>query len=63
MYDLMTMIIEKKQNGANITGITFWGLYDTVSWRGKYAPLLFSSGMNDPKESFYKVIEAAGVES
>lgn len=58
MYQLMRKIIEKKEAGANITGITFWGLYDAISWRANWAPLLFNSGMNDPKASFYKVIEA-----
>ena len=58
MYQLMRKIIEKKEAGANITGITFWGLYDAISWRANWAPLLFGSGMNDPKASFYKVIEA-----
>lgn len=56
---LMKMLIEKKKAGANITGITFWGLSDSNSWRSKYSPLLFVSGMNTPKASFYKVIEAA----
>lgn len=60
LYDLMSLLIAKKESGANITGVTFWGLYDTISWRASYSPLLFASGMDDPKESFYKVIEAAG---
>lgn len=58
-YQLMKTIIAKKKAGANITGITIWGLYDGVSWRGNYSPLLFASGMNDPKASFYRVIDAA----
>ncbi len=59
LYRLMQTILAKKQAGANITGVTFWGLYDTISWRADYSPLLFSSGLNAPKESFYRVIEAA----
>lgn len=59
LFRLMQTIAAKKRAGANITGVTFWGLYDTISWRAKYSPLLFSSGLDAPKESFYRVIEAA----
>ncbi|MCH5264383.1 MAG: endo-1,4-beta-xylanase [Lachnospiraceae bacterium] len=64
--DLMKMLVEKQKNldtsknSKGITGVTIWGLYDTVSWRASYAPLLFGSGINDPKPSFYAVLEAAG---
>lgn len=58
MGKLMTMLRQKKESGVDITGITFWGLYDSVSWRGTYSPLLFGAGFDDPKESFYAVINA-----
>jgi len=54
--DLMKMFIEKKKAGANITGLTFWGLADTNSWRRSGKPLLFSA-LFCPKDVFYKVIE------
>ena len=60
-FDLMKMLIDKKQNGANITGITFWGLYDEMSWRKDGKPLLFVD-MNTPKEAYYAVIKAADPE-
>lgn len=59
LFRLMQTVAARKRAGANITGVTFWGLYDTISWRAKYSPLLFSSGLDAPKESFYRVIEAA----
>jgi len=56
--DLFKMLIEKKNGGANITGVTIWGLYDGISWRRKYKPLLFS-GIDEPKDAFFAVMDAA----
>ena len=49
---------DKNANPKGITGVTVWGLYDSCSWRNNI-PLLFGSGINDPKPSFYAFIEAA----
>lgn len=49
---------DKNVNPKGITGVTIWGLYDTCSWRSNI-PLLFASGINDPKPSFYAFLEAA----
>lgn len=49
---------DKTVNPKGITGVTIWGLYDTCSWRNNI-PLLFASGINDPKPSFYAFLEAA----
>lgn len=57
VYDLMTAILSAKKAGANITGITWWGLYDSVSWRSSDKPLLFSS-LNSPKASYQKALQA-----
>jgi endo-1,4-beta-xylanase len=56
VYDLMKSILAVKKSGGNITGITWWGLYDSVSWR-KDNPLLFS-GLYNPKESYYSALQA-----
>ena len=56
--DLIKMLVSKKKAGADITGITFWGLCDSNSWRWDGKPLLFSA-LFCPKDAFYKVIEAA----
>ncbi|MBQ9766703.1 MAG: endo-1,4-beta-xylanase [Lachnospiraceae bacterium] len=57
LYELMTGILQVKKNGGNITGLTFWGLADNLSWRGPQSPLLFSV-FNTPKKSYYQVLEA-----
>lgn len=57
VYDLMAAILSAKKSGAKITGITWWGLYDSVSWRSSDRPLLFSS-LNSPKASYYKALQA-----
>jgi endo-1,4-beta-xylanase len=46
-------------NPKGVTGITLWGLYDTISWRASCSPLLFDTGITDPKASFYEFINAA----
>lgn len=64
--DLMTLLIQKHKNrntavnAKGITGVTVWGLLDTESWRSYSRPLLFGSSIDDPKDSFYAVVEAAG---
>lgn len=56
-YDLMTAILAMKKAGANITGVTWWGLYDSVSWRSSQNPLLFSS-LTTPKAAYTSVLQA-----
>lgn len=56
--DFFNMLVTKKKNGVNITGVTFWGLCDTNSWRRDGKPLLFSAVFS-PKPVFYEVIETA----
>ncbi len=56
-YDLMSYLLEIKKNGGNITGLTYWGLGDSNSWRGNQTPLLFSAP-GKPKDAYYKVIQA-----
>ena len=56
-YDLMSAILSMKKKGANITNITYWGLYDSVSWRSSQNPLLFSS-LTTPKKAYTQVLQA-----
>lgn len=52
MYDLMSSILTLKKNGGNITGITFWGISDDVTWIKGETPLLFSTlGVSKPAYS------------
>ena len=52
--DIMKLLISR-----GITGVTVWGLYDTISWRKPTSCLLFGSGLDDPKAAFYSFIDAA----
>lgn len=62
---IVQMILDKNKardkavSPKGVTGLTLWGLYDAVSWRSSYSPLLFGKSLQDPKPSFYAFIEAA----
>lgn len=57
VYELMKYILDIKKEGGKITGITYWGLSDDVSWRKTETPLLFST-LTKPKKSYYEVLKA-----
>lgn len=57
-YDLMKMLMEEKDSGAKITGVTWWGPSDLTSWRSDGVPLLFGDYWQ-AKEHYFKVIWAA----
>ena len=57
MYKLMKNVCELKKNGANITGVTYWGLSDKVTWINNATPLIFSD-LGTPKEAYNKVLQA-----
>jgi len=57
LYSLMKQVVALKKNGANITGITHWGLGDDVTWITGEKPLMFSS-VGKPKSAYYSVIQA-----
>jgi len=57
-YDIMKALLTAKKNGANITGITLWGMYDSMSWRSGQSPLLFKNNMNSPKQAYTQVLKA-----
>lgn len=56
-YDLMVMLQQEKDQGAKITGITWWGPSDTHSWRKDGVPLLFSN-YGQAKKHYNQVLEA-----
>ena len=65
VIDFMEMVIAKQKNRnktvspKGITGLTIWGLYDSISWRGKSQPLLFGTSIDDPKPAFQAFLEAS----
>lgn len=54
--EIMDAVLDLKDAGGNITGITLWGLSDGNSWRSSETPLLYSA-INKPKFAYYKVLE------
>lgn len=56
-YDLFKKINALKKNGGKITGVTWWGLSDQVTWIKDARPLLFSNPTT-PKSAYYKVLQA-----
>lgn len=57
-YNLMMLLMDKKDKGAKITGVVWWGLADDCSWRRDGIPLLFSKKWQ-AKEHYFNVIDAA----
>lgn len=57
LYDLMKNVLRIKKAGGKITGLTWWGISDQVTWIKGERPLLFSY-LNVPKSSYYNVIQA-----
>ncbi len=59
----MDLLVFKQKNRdtrvspKGITGVTIWGLYDTISWRDQMDPLLFGNGTDDPKLSYVAVMD------
>ena len=52
-YELINKIIEGNAEGTTkVSGITYWGFADNLSWRGDRSPLLFDSNLKH-KYSYY----------
>ena len=52
-YDLINGLFELKDAGkVNLDALTFWGFYDSMSWRKEASPLLFDQKFQ-PKYAFF----------
>ncbi len=58
-FKFMKGLVDFVRDGAKITGVTFWGLSDSVSWRYGEEALLYGDSINDPKKTLYAVYAAA----
>ena len=56
-YDLMKRLLKLKVEGADITGITWWGVGDNVSWRPGENALMFTN-IDTPKKTYFQVLKA-----
>lgn len=55
-YNLVNLIVEGNEAGTtNVSGITFWGITDGVSWRKERSPLLFDRSIK-PKYAYFGAI-------
>lgn len=54
--EFMKTLLMLAQDGGKITGVTFWGHGDTVSWLKEYTPLMFTH-IGRPKDVYYKVLQ------
>lgn len=56
-YELVNKIIEGNKAGTtNVSGITFWGVSDGLSWRRDRSPLLFDLDFK-PKYSYFGAVQ------
>lgn len=53
--DLFRGLVKLKKEGYPITGVTIWGLSDTLTWRSGEYPLLFNTDLT-PKDAYYAVL-------
>lgn len=58
-FNFLKGLVDFKKAGGNISGITFWGLSDAVTWRFGKSALLYGKSINDPKKSLYAAYAAA----
>lgn len=58
-FNFMKGLVDFRKAGGNITGVTFWGLSDAVTWRFGQSALLYGTSIKDPKKSLYAVYSAA----
>lgn len=56
-YKLFRALLEAKKNGANLTGVTIWGLTDDNSWKKESSPLIFRGDLT-AKLAFTGIVNA-----
>jgi endo-1,4-beta-xylanase len=56
--DIMSILVNANAGKPEpvVTSITIWGLYDGVSWRAEWNPLIFT-GLYNPKPAYYDLMD------
>lgn len=54
--EVMEMLLEFARKGEKITGLTFWGASDNISWLKEYNPLMFTH-LGRPKDAYYMALQ------
>ncbi|MBR2407925.1 MAG: endo-1,4-beta-xylanase [Lachnospiraceae bacterium] len=54
--EFMEMVLEFARKGEKITGLSFWGSGDSISWLKEFSPLMFTH-LGRPKDAYYKVLQ------
>ncbi len=56
-YDLINGLFERVDAGkVKMDALTFWGFWDTASWRKEYYPLLYAEDLS-PKPAYYGALQ------
>ena len=53
------LVAYQKASDHAITSLTWWGLYDDVSWRKESHVLMFGKGLHDAKPAYFAFMKAA----
>lgn len=56
-YALFRALLDAKKEGANLTGVTIWGLTDDNSWKKESSPLIFRGDLT-AKPAFTGIVNA-----
>lgn len=56
-YKLFRALLDAKKGGANLTGVTIWGLTDDNSWKKESSPLIFRGDLS-AKLAFTGIVNA-----
>jgi len=54
--EFLEMVLEFARKGEKITGLSFWGSGDSISWLKEFSPLMFTH-LGRPKDVYYMALQ------